>query len=169
MPPPNDGSLAVLMLYWLVSAAVGGRGWEERQWHQRIPDGGPPDVEHWPAPRKNVEGFIWRVMEMMARGGNGPHQESLLLTIPRWKVAAKRESVLVLCRQLDLIKEASEYLTRPTNWSPEWFFYLYIFTGSQTRSFGWGASKSTTQGGIFDLNIYVTFDCAGIAAFWKHR
>ncbi len=36
-------------------------------------------------------------------------------------------------------------------------------------SFGRGASKSTTQGGIFDLNMYVTFDCAGIAAFWKHR
>jgi hypothetical protein len=31
--------------------------------------------------------------------------------------------------------------------------------------FGRGASKSTTQGGIFDLNMYVTFDCAGIAAF----
>ncbi len=32
-------------------------------------------------------------------------------------------------------------------------------------SFGRGASKNTTQGGIFDLNMYVTFDCAGIAAF----
>ncbi len=32
-------------------------------------------------------------------------------------------------------------------------------------SFGRGASKSTTQGGIFDLNMYITFDCAGIAAF----
>ncbi len=32
-------------------------------------------------------------------------------------------------------------------------------------SFGQGASKSTTQGGIFDLNMYVTFDCAEIAAF----
>ena len=32
-------------------------------------------------------------------------------------------------------------------------------------TFGRGASKSTTQGGIFDLNMYVTFDCAGIAAF----
>ncbi len=36
-------------------------------------------------------------------------------------------------------------------------------------SVGWGASKSTTQGGIFDLLLYVTFDCAGIAAFRKHR
>ncbi len=35
--------------------------------------------------------------------------------------------------------------------------------------FGWGASKSTTQGGIFDLLLYVTFDCAGFAAFRKHR
>jgi hypothetical protein len=32
-------------------------------------------------------------------------------------------------------------------------------------SFGRGASKSTTQGGIFDLNMYITFDCAEIAAF----
>ncbi len=32
-------------------------------------------------------------------------------------------------------------------------------------SFGWGASKSTTQGGNFDLNMYITFDCAEIAAF----
>ena len=32
-------------------------------------------------------------------------------------------------------------------------------------SFGRGAPKSTTQGGIFDLNTYITFDCAGIAAF----
>ena len=38
-----------------------------------------------------------------------------------------------------------------------------------TLSFGRGASKSTTQGGIFDLNMYITFDCARIAAFWKHR
>jgi hypothetical protein len=29
--------------------------------------------------------------------------------------------------------------------------------------------KSTTQGGIFDLLLDVTFDCAGIAAFQKHR
>jgi hypothetical protein len=36
-------------------------------------------------------------------------------------------------------------------------------------SFGRGASKSTTQGGIFDLLLYVTFDCAGIAAFQKHH
>ena len=35
-----------------------GEGGEERQWHQRIPDGGPPDVEHWSAHHKNVEGFI---------------------------------------------------------------------------------------------------------------
>jgi len=34
-----------------------------------------------------------------------------------------------------------------------------------TISFGRGASKSTTQGGIFDLNMYITFDCAEIAAF----
>jgi hypothetical protein len=33
------------------------------------------------------------------------------------------------------------------------------------RSFGRGASKSTTQGGIFDLIMYITFDCAEIAAF----
>ena len=33
----------------------------------------------------------------------------------------------------------------------------------------WCASKSTTQGGIFDILLYVTFDCAGIAAFRKHR
>jgi hypothetical protein len=32
-------------------------------------------------------------------------------------------------------------------------------------SFGRGASKSTTQGGIFDLIMYITFDCAEIAAF----
>jgi len=32
-------------------------------------------------------------------------------------------------------------------------------------SFGRGASKSTTQGGIFDLLMYITFDCAEIAAF----
>jgi hypothetical protein len=32
-------------------------------------------------------------------------------------------------------------------------------------SFGQGASKCTNRGGIFDLNMYVTFDCAGIAAF----
>ena len=31
--------------------------------------------------------------------------------------------------------------------------------------FGWGASKSTTQVGILDLNMYIniTFDSAGIA------
>ncbi len=39
------------------------------------------------------------------------------------------------------------------------------WTKQFTVSFGRGASKSTTQGGIFDLNMYVTFDCAGIAAF----
>ncbi len=32
-------------------------------------------------------------------------------------------------------------------------------------SFGRGASKSTTQGGIFDLNMYISSDCAEIAAF----
>ncbi len=32
-------------------------------------------------------------------------------------------------------------------------------------SFGRGASKSTTQGGIFDLIMYITFDCAEIADF----
>jgi len=32
-----------------------------------------------------------------------------------------------------------------------------------TYSFGRGASKSTTQGGIFDLIMYITFDCAEIA------
>ncbi len=36
-------------------------------------------------------------------------------------------------------------------------------------SFGQGASKSTTQGGTFYLLLYVTFDCAGIAAFQKYR
>jgi hypothetical protein len=36
-------------------------------------------------------------------------------------------------------------------------------------SFGQGASKITTQGGIFDLLLYVTFACAGVAAFQKHR
>ncbi len=35
--------------------------------------------------------------------------------------------------------------------------------------FGRGMSKSTTQGSIFDLLLYVTFDCAGIAAFQKHH
>ncbi len=30
-----------------------------------------------------------------------------------------------------------------------------------------GTSKITTQGGIFDLNMYIVFDCAGIVAFWK--
>ena len=33
---------------------------------QRIPDGGSPDVEHWSAHGKNVEGFIQRAMEMIA-------------------------------------------------------------------------------------------------------
>ncbi len=45
------------------------------------------------------------------------------------------------------------------SWQP-----IYWYT-----SFGRGASKSFTQGGIFDLNMYITFDCAEIAAFWKHR
>jgi hypothetical protein len=40
---------------------------------------------------------------------------------------------------------------------------------TSSLSFGRGASKSTTQGGIFDLLLYVTFDCASIAAFQKHR
>ncbi len=33
------------------------------------------------------------------------------------------------------------------------------------RSGGAHQKVHTTQGGIFDLNMYVTFDCAGIAAF----
>ncbi len=32
-------------------------------------------------------------------------------------------------------------------------------------SFGRGASKSTTQGGIFNLKLYITFDCANSMAF----
>jgi hypothetical protein len=31
--------------------------------------------------------------------------------------------------------------------------------------FGQGASKSTTQGGIFDLKLYITFDCADSMGF----
>jgi hypothetical protein len=42
---------------------------------------------------------------------------------------------------------------------------LAIYELQYVLSFGRGASKSTTQGGIFDLYMYVTFDCAGIAAF----
>jgi hypothetical protein len=38
-------------------------------------------------------------------------------------------------------------------------------SGGGESSFGRGASKSTTQGGIFDLIMYITFDCAEIAAF----
>jgi hypothetical protein len=45
----------------------------------------------------------------------------------------------------------------------------FLVEGDLYILFGQGASKSTTQGGIFDLLLYVTFDCAGIAAFQKHR
>ncbi len=44
-------------------------------------------------------------------------------------------------------------------------YFFPCYTSPATRSGGRGASKSTTQGGIFDLNMYVTFDCAGIVAF----
>ncbi len=37
------------------------------------------------------------------------------------------------------------------------------------RSSGARQKVHTTQGGIFDLLLYITFDCAGIAAFQKHR
>ncbi len=36
--------------------------------------------------------------------------------------------------------------------------------GTDLYAFGRGAAKSTTQGGIFDLLLYVTFDCAGSRA-----
>ncbi len=53
-------------------------------------------------------------------------------------------------------------------------YYCYFLTSPLEKqipfknthyAFGRGASKSTTQGGIFDLNMYITFDCAEIAAF----
>ena len=53
----------------------GGRIGDGNEAPWRIPDGGPPDIAHRSARGKKVEGFIGRVMEMMAatvtaRGGD---------------------------------------------------------------------------------------------------
>jgi hypothetical protein len=42
---------------------------------------------------------------------------------------------------------------------------MVINSLTATYCLGGARKKSTTQGGIFDLLLYVTFDCAGIAAF----
>ena len=78
MPPPDERSLAASTLHWLSLSAMGGRGGRRGggdEAPRRIPDGGPPDIEHQSAGGKNVEGFIPRAMETTAatataRGGN---------------------------------------------------------------------------------------------------
>ena len=79
-----------------------------------------------------------------------------LLTSPGMGLLAAREfmSLWDKCFSLSLARDRTLMFGRDTQ-------SLYPF--------GRGASKSTTQGGIFDLNMYITFDCAEIAAFWKHR
>ena len=55
--------------------------------------------------------------------------------------------------------------TCPVSFAPGVVVGAHVKYWVNKLSFGWGASKSTTQGGIFDLIMYITFDCAEIAAF----
>ena len=78
MPPPDERSLVASTLRWSSSSATGGRGGRRGgndEAPRRIPDGGPPDVEHRSARGKKVEGLIPRAMETTAaiataRGGD---------------------------------------------------------------------------------------------------
>ena len=107
--------------------------------------------------------------ESILQGVSNDRGDTLLSSKMRYQYdhleAAKKERnpklVLPLQYKNDVVKDEKDRAFILVHW----FTALYGTMMALLLSFGRGASKSTTQGGIFDLIMYITFDCAEIAAF----